>query len=74
MPQVFAVIKTWENDDNEHNIGLFIFSDPNSKDYIFSVDEYLINNNNITIERIEIDLKEQLNLENNIFGYIFIEN
>ena len=68
----FCANKTCENDDDEHYSGLFIFSYPNSKDYIFSVAEYLINNNNITIERIEIDLKEQLNLENNIFGYILM--
>ena len=66
----FCPIKECNNDDNEHYSGLIIFSYPNSKDYTLNLDEYLFNNNNITITRIEIDLKEQLNLENNIFGYV----
>ena len=59
------------NKDSENFTALMIFSYPNSSDITFSLDEYLFNNN-ISIESIEIiiNLKNQLVLENNIFGYI----
>ena len=66
----FCPNKICIKDTDEHYTGLIIYSYPNSKDFIFSIDDYLFNNNNITIERIEIDLKEQLNIDNNIFGYV----
>ena len=57
-------------DENEHYSGLMIFSYPNSTDQKFDLDEYLIKNNNITFNDIEINLFNNLNFENNIFGYI----
>ena len=57
-------------DENEHYSGIIMFSYPNSTDQKFYLDEYLIKNNNITINDIEINLFNNLNFENNIFGYI----
>ena len=54
-----------------HFSSLIFFSYPNSTDEDFDVSEYLFNNNNITIEALEIDLKKYIKIENNIFGYIF---
>jgi hypothetical protein len=59
-------------DNDEHYSTLMIFNYPNSTDQTLYLDKYLYNNNNITIDNIEIDLKEYLNFENNIFGFIFL--
>ena len=61
------------NDDHSHphNSSLIFFSYPNSTDEDFEVSEYLFNNNDIVIEALEIDLKNYIKIENNIFGYIF---
>ena len=60
------------SDNDEHYSALMIFNYPNSTDQTLYLDRYLYNNNNITIDNIEIDLKEYLNFENNIFGFIFL--
>ena len=57
-------------DEDEHYAGLIIFNYPNSTDTKFYLDKNLFKNN-INMSDIEIDLKNQLNFENNIFGYIF---
>ena len=59
-------------DNNTHYSTLMILNYPNSTDETLYLDDYLFNNNNITIDNIEIDLKENLKFENNIFGYIFL--
>ena len=59
-----------DDDDNEHKTALIIFSYPNSIDTTLYLDDYLLNNNNIDIKNLKIDLKPQIRLENNIFGYI----
>ena len=49
-----------------------IFSYPNSTDVVdFEISDYLFNHNNIKIENLEIDLKDYIKIENNIFGYIY---
>ena len=48
-----------------------IFSYPNGTDNKLNIEQYLLYNNNMTIKDIEIDLKKELNIENNLFGYIF---
>ena len=60
-------------DNNIHYSALMILNYPNSTDETLYLDEYLYNNNNITIDNIEIDLKEYLKFENNIFGYVFLK-
>ena len=57
-------------DDDEHYSSLIIFSYPNSTDVTFSLDNYLFNNNNISIQSVEFSLNDQLIFENNIFGYV----
>ena len=66
----FCPIANCSSDENEHYSGLIIFSYPNSTDEIIYIDEFLFNNN-ININDFEIDLKNKLNIENNLFGYIF---
>ena len=61
------------SDDNEHYSTLMILNYPNSTDETLYLDDYLYNNNNITIDNIEIDLKNYLNFENNIFGYVYLK-
>ena len=59
-------------DNNTHYSTLMILNYPNNTDQTLYLDEYLYYNN-ITIDNIEIDLKEYLNFENNIFGYVFLK-
>ena len=58
------------NDYDEHYSGLILISYPNCTDYDFFLDKY-ISDNNINMTDIEIDLKNQINIDNNIFGCIF---
>jgi len=60
-------------DNNTHYSTLMILNYPNSTDQTLYLDKYLYDNNNITIDNIEIDLKEYLNFENNIFGYVLLK-
>jgi len=58
------------NDNNdEHYVGLMVFSYPNSTDNEFNLENHL-SENNINIKDIEIDLKKNLIFQNNIFGLI----
>ena len=57
------------SDNDEHFVGLILFGFPNGTDSEFNLDKYFLKNN-INFSGIEIDLKNQLNIENNIFGYI----
>ena len=59
-------------DDNsyDHYSALIIFSYPNSLDTEFNLENYLFDNNNVTFNHVEIDLKKYLIFQNNIFGYI----
>ena len=66
----FCPNKECDSDDNEHYSALIIFSYPNSIDTSLNLEDYLLNKNNVNIKNLEINLKPQLNLENNIFGYI----
>ena len=59
-----------DEDNDEHYSALMLLSYPNSKDVELYLDQYLFDHNNITINDFEIDLKEQFNIDNNIFGYI----
>ena len=59
-----------DSDEDEHYSALMIFSYPNSTDMTIYLEDYLFNNNLDDNHNFEIDLKEQLYFENNIFGYI----
>ena len=67
----FCPNQTCNDDFNEHYCALMIFSYPNSTDTEFYLDKYLFDNNNISLQDIEIDLRKLLNIENNLLGYIF---
>ena len=60
-----------ENDEDEHFSSLIIFSYPNGTDYAMDLEKYLYDNNDIKIDRIGINLTNQVNIDNNIFGHIF---
>ena len=62
--------KQCDLDTDEHYSSLILFSYPNTKDENLYLDKYLFDHNNININNAEIDLKEQFNIDNNIFGYI----
>ena len=57
------------SDSDEHSAGLILFGYANSSDSSFYLDEYIFEKN-INLTDVEIDLKDHLIIENNIFGYI----
>ena len=59
-----------DSDNDDHYSALIIFSYPNSIDTTLNLEDYLLHSNNTDIKNLEIDLKTQINLENNIFGYV----
>ena len=59
-----------DNNDHEHYSALIFFSYPNSLDAEINLENYLFDNNNVTFNHVEIDLKKYLIFQNNIFGYI----
>ena len=56
--------------DNEPFASLNIFSYPNSSDTEIDVYDYLLNNNDIKINNIQLNIKDLCHIENNVFGYI----
>ena len=59
---------TCETKVNPHYAGFMIFSYPNGTDYSLKVQEYFFDNNEINLE---IDLKENIRIDNNVFGLIY---
>jgi hypothetical protein len=59
-----------ENRNNEHFAGFMMFSYPNGTDYSLNLADYLFYNN-IKIDNIIIDLKENVRIDNNIFGMVY---
>ena len=57
------------NSNAHHYSAFFIFSYPNSTDTTLNLDK-IIFSNNTNVDNFEIDLKNQLKLDNNIFGYV----
>ena len=51
--------------------GFMLFSYPNGTDYNLNLKKYLFNNNNIKIYDLIIDLKENVKIDNNIFGLTY---
>jgi len=60
-----------ENNGNTHFAALMLFSYPNSTDNSSDLYEFLINNYNSTINDFSVNLENEVNIENNIFGYVF---
>ena len=67
----FCSQKECEKDEDEHFSSLMIFSYPNGTDYAIDLENYLLENNDVKFDRIEINLTNQVNIDNNIFGHIF---
>ena len=55
---------------DENNIKFMIFNYPSITDKIIDLEEYIINHSNLNVYKFEINLKEFVMIENNIFGYI----
>ena len=66
----FCPNETCSADEDEHYAGLILFSYPNGTDYTLDLEKYLFNNN-IPINDIQIDLRDYIIIENNLFGYIY---
>ena len=60
-----------ENKTHPHYTGFMIFSYPNGTDYNLNLTEYLYNNNDFKIYNLTIDLKENIRIDNNIFGLVY---
>ena len=56
---------------DDHYSSVIIFSYPNSTDIDFDISDELLKEKEKTIEDLEIDLKNYVRIENNIFGYIY---
>ena len=67
----FCPQKKCEENDDKHFSSLIIFSYPNGTDYAIDLEKYLFENNDVKIDRIDINLQNKLNIDNNIFGHIF---
>ena len=67
----FCQQSTCNNDKvDPHNSAFLIFGYPNSSDVSYNLTK-ILSENNININDLEIDLKHNVKIENNIFGYIF---
>ena len=64
--------KKCDSDDDEHYSALMIFSYTNSTDMAFYLEDYFLTNNLDDNNSLEIDLKGQLNLENNISDTFYL--
>ena len=68
----FCQSKNCENEQNdEHYTAFMILSYSNSTDFNLNLEKYLLDNNDIKIDNITINLKDNITIENNIFGYIY---
>ena len=58
-----------DNDKTDpHNSAFLIFGYPNSTDIFYNLTE-ILSENNMSINDLEIDLRKNVKIENNIFGY-----
>ena len=55
-----------------HSSAFLIFGYPNGIDDSLNITDFLLKNNDIKINNITIDLKNNFTIENNIFGYEFL--
>ena len=54
-----------------HYSSFLIFSNPNGIDYNLNLTEYLFKDKDIKIYNLEIDLKDSIIIDNNIFGLVY---
>ena len=66
------VVDTCKEETDEHYSAFMILSYANGTDYSLNVTDYLLKNNDITIDKIIISLKGNTFIENNIFGYEYL--
>ena len=67
----FCINDSCSDDSDEHYSGLMIFSYANGTDYNLDLNDYLYNNNDIKIDNMIIDLKNNLTIDNNVFGLVY---
>ena len=63
--------KRCENSSDTYYSSLIVFSYPNSTDGYLNINQYFEENKEATFDDITIDLKKNVYIENNIFGYVF---
>ena len=61
----------YDDKNCEHYSAFMIFSYPNGTDKELNIKDYLFKNNKNKINNIIVDLKENVKIENHIFGYIY---
>ena len=54
-----------------YNTVFMIFGYPNGTDFEINIIDDLLINNNFTIDNLTIDMSEYLQIDNNIFGYVY---
>ena len=60
-----------EDNDSLYYTVLMIFGYPNGTDFEINIIDDLLINNNSTIDNLTIDMSEYLQIDNNIFGYVY---
>ena len=58
-----------ESESNPHYAGFMIFSYPNGTDSFLNLTQYIFNNNGIN--NLVFDLKQNIRIDNNIFGLVY---
>ena len=65
----FCRVSKCEGKNDTHFAGLMIFSYPNGTDFNLNIIDYLFTYDNL--DNLQINLKENVVIENNIFGFIY---
>ena len=68
---IIIASNNYNSNENKYFTSLLFLGYPNSTDFELNIIDYLIENNEFTIEKINIDLSQNLIIENNIFEYIY---
>ena len=61
----------YSTNSDTYNSGLMIFSYANGTDYNLRLNNFLFKNNDIKIDNFTINLKNQVKIDNNIFGLVY---
>ena len=68
----YCLSENCQNDFNDAHFSAFmILGYPNSTDNTSNLYQFLLDNNNLTINDFYINLTQYILIENNLFGYIF---
>ena len=65
------VVNCTGDDKNNYSSQIMIIGYPNKDDEQFDIIDYLLLNNDNSIENITLDLSKNITIDNNVFGYIY---